>query len=84
MYPLSNCIPSVNSSSTPVVFGSSTEMTPSAPTFSKASAIRAPTGILRRDRGDLGGLVVALDLPGAGQQRLVDLRHGRVDATLHR
>src|SRR6476646_8642249 len=42
MYPLSNCIPSVNSSSMPKVFDSSTVITPSLPTLSRASAIVVP------------------------------------------
>src|SRR3954465_14658270 len=40
--PLSNCIPSVNSSSVPMVLDSSTVITPSLPTLSKASARRPP------------------------------------------
>ena len=39
---MSNCIPSVNSSSRPVVDASSTEITPSLPTLSNASAINSP------------------------------------------
>src|SRR6266545_1242953 len=42
MYPLSNCMPSTNSSSIPKVWDSSTVMTPSLPTFSNASAIVSP------------------------------------------
>ena len=42
MYPLSNCIPSTNSSWVSDVFPSSTVMTPSLPTFSNASAIMPP------------------------------------------
>src|SRR6266516_4985669 len=43
MYPLSNCIPSVNSSSIPKVLDSSTVTTPSLPTLSSASAMTSPT-----------------------------------------
>ena len=39
---MSNCMPSVNSSSMPKVFDSSTVMTPSLPTLSSASAIVSP------------------------------------------
>ena len=39
---MSNCIPSVNSSSMPKVWPSSTFTTPSLPTFSIASAITLP------------------------------------------
>jgi hypothetical protein len=39
---LSNCIPSVNSISSPIVGDSSTVITPSLPTLSKASAIMSP------------------------------------------
>src|SRR5919201_266517 len=42
MYPLSNCMPSTNSSSMPNVWDSSTVITPSLPTFSKASAMVSP------------------------------------------
>src|ERR1700734_1362964 len=42
MYPLSNCRPSVNSSSRPIVGDSSTVMTPSLPTLANASAICSP------------------------------------------
>ena len=42
MKPLSNCMPSVKSSSIAVVEDSSTVMTPSLPTLSKASASRSP------------------------------------------
>src|SRR6516162_9469172 len=42
MYPLSNCRPSVNSSSRPIVGDSSTVMTPSLPTLLNASAISSP------------------------------------------
>ena len=42
MKPLSKRIPSVSSSSRPVVFDSSTVMTPSLPTLSRASAISSP------------------------------------------
>jgi len=42
IYPLSNCIPSVNSNSRLVVEDSSTVITPSLPTLSIASAIRFP------------------------------------------
>src|SRR5919198_1156193 len=42
MYPLSNCIPSTNSSSMPKVWDSSTVITPSLPTFSNASAMVSP------------------------------------------
>src|SRR6266480_1746327 len=45
MYPLSNCIPSVNSSSIPKVFDSSTVITPSLPTLSSASAIVVPISV---------------------------------------
>src|SRR6476659_6047139 len=45
MYPLSNCIPSVNSSSMPKVFDSSTVITPSLPTLSRASAIVVPISV---------------------------------------
>ncbi len=43
MYPLSNCMPSTNSSSMPKVFDSSTVTTPSLPTLSSASASTSPT-----------------------------------------
>src|SRR5918994_1280038 len=43
MKPLSNCMPSVNSSSVPNVFDSSTVTTPSLPTLSMASAMTSPT-----------------------------------------
>ena len=43
MYPLSNCIPSTTSRFVPIVFDSSTVITPSFVTFSIASAIKAPT-----------------------------------------
>ena len=39
---MSNCRPSVNSSSVPAVLDSSTVMTPSLPTLSKASAMSSP------------------------------------------
>src|SRR3954471_610010 len=42
MKPLSNCMPSVNSSSMPKVFDSSTVTTPSLPTLSMASAMTSP------------------------------------------
>ena len=42
MYPLSNCMPSTNSSSMPNVLDSSTETTPSFPTLSSASAMTSP------------------------------------------
>lgn len=45
IYPLSNCIPSVTSTSRPNVRPSSTVITPSFPTFSIASAIIFPTSI---------------------------------------
>src|SRR5215510_11216049 len=42
MYPRSNCIPSTTSSAVSVVLASSTEITPSAPTRSIASATSSP------------------------------------------
>ena len=42
MYPLSNCIPSTISTVVSVPFASSTVITPSLPTFTKASAINLP------------------------------------------
>ena len=48
-YPLSNCIPSVNSSSSPNVWPSSTFTTPSLPTFSIASAITSPISRSREE-----------------------------------
>ena len=41
-YPLSNCIPSTTSRVVPMLFDSSTVITPSLPTFSIASAISSP------------------------------------------
>ncbi len=41
-YPLSNCIPSTTSTYVSVPFASSTVITPSLPTLSKAFAIKSP------------------------------------------
>ena len=46
---MSNCIPSVNSSSRPKVWPSSTFTTPSLPTFSIASAITSPISRSREE-----------------------------------
>ena len=43
IYPRSNCIPSTTDNCVPIVFDSSTVITPSLPTFSIASAIKPPT-----------------------------------------
>src|SRR6266540_4246325 len=45
MYPLSNCMPSTNSSSMPKVLDSSTVTTPSLPTLSRASAMVSPISV---------------------------------------
>src|SRR5918997_150203 len=56
-------MPSVNSSSVPKVCDSSTVMTPSLPTLSKASAMRPP---ISSSRAEVLVRVVELDVPGDG------------------
>src|SRR5213076_2904606 len=57
-------MPSVNSSSMPKVWPSSTLTTPSLPTFSIASAITLPISSSGGDGGDTGDLLLARDLLG--------------------
>src|SRR5713101_8384480 len=71
-------MPSVNSSSRPNVWPSSTLTTPSLPTFSIASAITC------RDRGDPGDVLLTRDLLRLRLQVLDDGVHGLLDPALER
>ena len=83
MKPLSNCMPSVTSSSVASVEPSSTVMTPSRPTFSIASAIRSPMVASCAEMVATWAISVAAgDLDRLVQQRLDDRGDGRVDAAL--
>ena len=83
VYPLSKRIPSVNSSSMPKVFDSSTVMTPSLPTLSTASAI-LPTdlGVGRGDRANVRDVVLGIHFLGGVLDRLDGELDGLLDATL--
>ena len=61
-YPLSNCMPSVNSSSRPNVWPSSTFTTPSLPTFSIASAMTSPISRSRETTVPTRDVLLARDL----------------------
>src|SRR6476469_192700 len=75
-------MPSVNSSSRPKVWPSSTFTTPSLPTFSMASAMTSP--VARRDGGDPGDVLLARDLLRLRLDVLDHRGHGALDAALER
>ena len=79
---MSNCIPSVNSSSIPKVWPSSTFTTPSLPTFSIASAMMLPISSSAAEiDADLGDLLLAADLGRLLFAQVVDDRlTARLDA----
>ncbi len=83
MKPLSNCMPSVISSSVAIVEPSSTVMTPSRPTFSIASAIRSPIVASCAEMVATWAISVRLATSvGPGLERVGDGLGGRVDAPL--
>ena len=76
-------MPSVNSSSVPRVLDSSTVMTPSLPTLSKASAMSSPMRSSRDgDGGDGGHVLLVVDVAGELAELLGDRLDGRLDAVL--
>ena len=78
-------MPSVNSSSRPNVWPSSTFTTPSLPTFSIASAITSPISRSRAEiGGDPGDVLLARDLLRLRLEVLDDLLDGLLDAALER
>ena len=80
---MSNCIPSVNSSSVPMVLDSSTVITPSLPTLSKASASRSPITSSRLEIVATEAMSSrGLDLAGGLEQRVADGLGGGVHAAL--
>jgi hypothetical protein len=77
-------MPSTKSSSMPKVWDSSTVMTPSLPTLSIASAMILPISgsLLAEMAGDLGDLVLGLDVARLVRDLLDDALDGLVDAAL--
>ena len=80
---MSNCMPSVNSSSVPNVFDSSTVTTPSLPTLSMALAMTSPTDASAAEMVATAAMsVLVVDVLGLRLDRLDRGGDGLLDALL--